>query len=119
MAIFLVFDTETEAQTANQTVFDTALPIYRLQGYDADAQGLIGKKNGVVNPSGGRTTAWDIPRQRLDGKWIVVDPATHPAAQTILPDGQKALDIMNAALGTVIREVDPQDGTWFAREVMS
>jgi len=115
MALYLVFNTELEAQAANQTIFDAAIPLYNLMGYPSDTQGLIGKVKGVVNPFGGRTSAWDIPKQPLDGKWLILDPSAHPAAQTILPDSSKAIDIMNAALGVVVRELDPENGTWFVQ----
>lgn len=113
MTTYLIFNSEVEAQTANQLIFDTAIPLYKLQGYDSDVGGLIGKMDGVLNASGGRTSSWDIPRQRLDGKWAIIHPENHPAAQTILPDGSKALDILNSALGVVVKEVNPEDDTWF------
>jgi len=114
MTDYLIYDTQTQADAANQVIYQTGLQLRTLAGYTVDAGGLIGRMAGVDNPAGGRTSGWDIPKQRqTDNKWCVLHPNTNPKAQAILPNGQKALDVVMAALGAVSVDVDPGDGSWF------
>jgi hypothetical protein len=57
-------------------------------------QNEIAKNGDPDNPHWSKTTYYDKPRERLDGKWITaVDETNIDETQTI--------------------ETDPQDGTWF------
>lgn len=59
MALFYVFDTEQEAEAAQQHIYDTLSPV--------DRNAKTGK---VVNP--GVTRRWAEPVQREDGKWLIL-----------------------------------------------
>ena len=72
--------TDTKAQAQAQEV--------------ADHAECVAEKNGLPEGHWATTTAWDTPRQRLDGKWI----------RTFCP--------CSTATGRTI-ETDPKDGTWF------
>jgi hypothetical protein len=72
--------TDTEAQAQAQEVADFA-EFQAAHGTQPASYWLV-------------TTAWSIPRERLDGKWI----------RAVCPN--------STATGRTI-ETDPKDGTWF------
>ena len=72
--------TETQAQAQAQEV--------------ADHAECVADQNGLPEGHWATTTAWSIPVQRLDGKWI----------RAVCPN--------STATGRTI-ETDPKNGTWF------
>jgi len=65
----------------------------------------------VPQPGATRTTAWDIPKQRLDGAWIVLHPENHPSSQDTLPNGQKMVDF--TMQGVTYSSIEEWTPTWF------
>ena len=58
---YMIFNTQSLAQDACDEIAQIGqLPIVGLRASDGQPQ-----------PDKQKTTAWDIPRQRLDGKWVV------------------------------------------------
>jgi hypothetical protein len=71
---FFVFNTEAAALAAGATIWARVKQFYTTLGYVVDVDGtIVGKRlsDGVDQPSAARTTAWAVPRQRLDGKWVL------------------------------------------------
>jgi hypothetical protein len=114
---FLVANDQAAAQAINDAIEVRGRELFSQFGYGVDEQGdIIGKRvsDGVLQPSAQRTTAWDVPRQRLDGKWIISHPENQAKSTTIV-DQQGTLAseyVMQDLAGTVI-ESDPENGTWF------
>ncbi|WP_158874016.1 hypothetical protein [Antarcticirhabdus aurantiaca] len=83
MTLFLVFDTLAAADAAERIVFERGAQIAALNGYTLDeAGGIVGMTPaGEVALEAARTTRWDVPRQRLDGRWVFTHPQHHPAAR--------------------------------------
>jgi lipocalin len=58
---YMIFDTQSLAQGACDAIAQIGqFPLIGVRASD-----------GTPQPEKQKTTAWDIPRQRLDGKWIV------------------------------------------------
>jgi hypothetical protein len=101
MARYLVFPTEGAALDAEAKVSARARVIYRAQGYGVDAQGaIIGKDalTGELEPDAQRTVRYAVPRQRLDGQWVIPHP-----------EGQAAADFVINAQGVTVKEYVMQD----------
>lgn len=82
VTLFLVFDTSAEADAAERVIFERGAHIAALNGYMVDAGGIVGMKaDGELALDEARTTRWDEPRRRLDGKWVFTHPQHHPAAR--------------------------------------
>lgn len=76
MTRYLVFDSQADAQSACDSIDTQGRLVYHNAGYTVDDNGdIVGKRDGEDNPQV-VTTTWDIPRQRLDGKWLVSHPET-------------------------------------------
>ena len=72
---YLVFNTEEEAEQAQQTIFAVIRQNAEAAGYDIAEDGsIIGKADGVSNPDAMHTSGWDTPMQRVDGKWVILHP---------------------------------------------
>ena len=88
VARFYVFPTQAEAQACVDRIDARARVVYRMQGYTIDAAtgDIVGKRasDGVAMPDAARTETWDVPRQRLDGKWIVAHCEAVPGATFVL-----------------------------------
>jgi len=84
---YLVYDTEQAAQTDVVNIDTVARAVFAAQGYSIREDGaVIGKRDGEDDPAG-VTTTWDVPRQRMDGKWVVAHPEGHPSAAFQTPSG--------------------------------
>lgn len=87
MARYYVFATQAQAQDCIDRIDARARVVYAAQGYTIDADGsIVGKRasDGIAMPDAARTETWDIPRQRLDGKWIVAHCEAVPGATFVL-----------------------------------
>lgn len=103
----LVFDTQEAAQGVSDAIYVFGASYAVGQGYSVDGSGIVGRNpDGTSKPSAERTTAWDIPRQRLDGKWIVLHPKYHPAAA----DPSAAVGLANLLSGIT---VEAETEAWF------
>ncbi|MDP4005069.1 hypothetical protein [Methylobacterium sp. NEAU K] len=74
MARCYVFPTQADAQACVDGINARARTVYAAQGYAVDSTGAItGKRasDGVLLPNAAKTLTWDMPRQRLDGNWVV------------------------------------------------
>lgn len=105
MQRFLVFDAEAEALAIERAIYDFGAQVALAAGYNVSADGISGQSSGQTRADAQKTSAWDTPRQRLDGKWIVAHPETHPS----YPDYQAGIDAMVAAF-----TVEEYSSEWFA-----
>tara|TARA_R110000851_G_scaffold65043_1_gene147854 strand:- start:206 stop:526 length:321 start_codon:yes stop_codon:yes gene_type:complete len=67
MRLILEFSTRIEAQTCLGAIDAMAADYWVEQGYTVTNGQLIGKKNGVDNPSAARTLTWDAVEESPDG----------------------------------------------------
>ena len=88
MARYYVFATQAEAQACVDRINMRARGVYAAQGYQIDtASGDIVGQNaatGAPMPDAARTTTWDVPRLRIDGKWVVRHCEAVPGATFVL-----------------------------------
>lgn len=108
----LLFTTESEAEAANNTIWQYGVALAQAAGYQANVEsGITGKRNGIDDPAGAKTLCWDKPplTQILDGRWIVSHPNRHPAAK----DPAKLAAIMSQLSGYT---EGSDDGTWYPPE---
>lgn len=87
MARHYVFATQTQAQACVDRINARARTVYGAQGYQIDTQGgIVGRSasDGTLQPSAQRTLTWDVPRWRLDGKWVVRHCETVPGNSFVL-----------------------------------
>lgn len=107
---FYVHDTEADAQATAEAIDQRAREVFAAQGYTIREDGaVIGKRGGVDNPEG-VTRTWDIPRQRLDGKWLLLHPEEHPSATIELAPG---LTVLAYVTQDVTAPVENEDAAWF------
>lgn len=118
MARCYVFATQAEAVACVERINVRARVVYRLQGYEIDrATGaIIGKcaADGTSMWNAARTLTWDIPRQRLDGKWVVRHCEAVPGATFVLkpldsPPLNVAAYVAQDIAVTVTVEVENED----------
>jgi hypothetical protein len=108
MARYLVFNTQNQANTAQGIIFGDGKTRFAARGYTLHADGsIIGKVMGVDAPNNQRTVRWDVPRQRLDGKWVIA----HPGDQSAEWDAIAAAAL--AKLGAVTAE--EWSASWFPK----
>ena len=106
---YLIFDTKDQAVQAERAIYNVGVVLAKAEGYTVDAAGIAGKSSGVDNAAAAKTAAWDVPRQRLDGKWIVLHPIHHPAATDA--NGAALLAQLGPALSDV--PVELEDPSWW------
>lgn len=107
MTDYLVFDALVEAVVVERVIFNFGVQLATGAGYlIAEDGGIIGKRQGVSDPLSQETTTWDIPRQRLDGKWVVRHPKHHPSAQN-----EENLALLLGQLGDITVEQE-QENWW-------
>lgn len=104
---YLVYLTEAEAIQAEGIIFEFGKGLAKAQGHTVDADGIhaIGH-NLDYSISAGVTTSWSDPRQRADGKWVIVHPENH----AVSADANLLSQLMTL-LGTISEE--HSDGTWW------
>ena len=88
MSRYYVFNTQAEAQACVDRINIRARAVFRLQGYEIDRAtgGIIPKRlsDGQSMPDAAQAETWDVPRQRLDGKWIVAHCEAVPGATLVI-----------------------------------
>lgn len=88
MARYYVFPDQASAGACVEAINARARVVYRMQGYRVDAStgDVIGQRlsDGAPMPDAARTQTWDVPRQRLDGKWVVRHCEAVPGATFVL-----------------------------------
>ena len=77
---YLIYNTEQESETAQSIIFGFGKALAAEAGYFVNG-GIHGTKNGISSVDTPSSTVWDIPRQRLDSKWILLHPKYDNAAQ--------------------------------------
>lgn len=107
MVDYLVFDTQADADAAELTIRERGFQIAVLQGHTV--------MDGVLHFAGATgvgTERWDVPQQRVDGKWVVAHPNSYFAAKD--PDNGAAwLAIVMAGVGGTVEAHSP---TWWPQE---
>jgi hypothetical protein len=84
---FYVSDTQAAAQGVVDQINVRARQVYAAQGYTIEPDGsVVGKRvsDGMSMPDSAHTETWDIPRQRLDGKWVVAHVETCPGHDFVM-----------------------------------
>ncbi|SON58013.1 hypothetical protein HDIA_4472 [Hartmannibacter diazotrophicus] len=105
---YYVFNTHTEAEEIAGRIDANARSALAAAGYTVrEDGGILGKRYGIDDP-GAVTTAWDVPRQRLDGQWVLQHPETHPAAGVVTDNGLM-LDRLTDGLGGLTTETKTPD----------
>ncbi len=107
---YLVYDNVVAAQADAKLIFQRGAAIATQRGFEVDASGITGKRDGQDAADAEKTTAWDVPRQRLDGKWVVLHPKHHPMAQTELAPGTTYLAY---AMHGITASEDAEAPTWW------
>ncbi|MBT9370263.1 hypothetical protein [Rhizobium sp. CSW-27] len=109
---YLVFPDLASAAAAVALIDDRGRDCYEEAGYTIRADGaVIGRRDGVDDPAG-VTVTWDVPRQILDGRWIVSHPENHPMAEYVLKDGRRVLDAVMVDITAPAAEAN--EGWWSA-----
>lgn len=96
MPRFLVFASQAEAQAAVDAIDESGRAIYAARGYAISEGGSIVCRrlsDGASVPESQGIDTWDVPRQRLDGKWIISHPENHNSG-SILINGVPASDVV-------------------------
>lgn len=117
MTRFLVSSTLDGAKALVAKIDDNGRLLYAARGYTVDKYGAIVGRNaatGLEDTKAQRTVTWAAPRQRLDGKWVVLHPENHVSSQMAI-DAKKTTAVSAIMDGVVPEsiETDPEDGTWF------
>lgn len=104
---YFVFDTQAAAQAAVDLIDERGRQIYANAGYTINESGdVVGKCNGVDNPQG-VTTTWDVPRQRMDGKWVFAHPEAGAMAGYEVAPGVFVRDYVVAGINDPIETGSP------------
>jgi len=107
---YIVSETQSDSSNLERIIFSFGVQLAIQAGCDIDENGgILGKRQGVSAFQSQPTTFWDIPRQRADGKWIVLHPKYHPSASD-----SAQLSSLESALGEIT--VEPFRGDWFPQE---
>ena len=105
---YLIYNTEQEAETAQSIIFEFGKALAAEAGYFVNG-GIHGIKNGISSVDTASSTVWDIPRQRLDSKWVVLHPKYDNAAQDV--------DLLNALMLELEPfSVEAEQPDWFPIE---
>ena len=107
---YVVSESLEDSLSAERTIFNYGVQLAIQAGCEIDESGgIVGKKQGVSSPNSQSTTSWDNPRQRADGKWIILHPKYHPSASDV-----SALASLESLLGEIT--VEPFQSDWFPQE---
>lgn len=112
MTRHLVFLSQVEAQAAVELIDERGRACFAAAGYTITPDGaIVGKRDGVDDPTG-VTSTWDVPRQRLDGRWVVTHPEEHPMQDYVLPSGDTVLAYVMAEPLDAATIEDEAPGWW-------
>lgn len=104
--IYYVFDTETEAIAAENTVvtnIKTWVQTYSPAAIGPDGNSLRGRNAKTGELVDNYTTRWAIPKQRADDKWVFEKPTQNALGSIPLSD------VINGITGTE----EEYDTSWF------
>lgn len=113
---YLVFDTEAEATAAVASIDDKARIVFAARGYTVTEDGaIVGKRasDGEDVPTS-ITTTWDVPRQRLGGKWCVAHPESHPSGSVEVSPGVTVEMFVMSDIGSPV--IEDYTADWFPSE---
>lgn len=84
---YLVYGTQAEALADLALINARGRAFYSAAGYEIRADGAVIGEDADGDPDPrGLTVTWDVPRQRLDGKWVVLHPENQPMATRLLSE---------------------------------
>lgn len=99
MREYLIFNTQAQALAAAAAIYQIGAAYAASLGRTVDEGIVSTREDGADDPAAAKSTAWDIPKQRLtDGKWIVLHPQYHPNAS----DPDAAAMIGPAVIGLTV-----------------
>lgn len=109
MIRYYVLDTEQEAADLVAHIDARARLVFAAQGYTITEDGAVVSRRASdgADVPGAVTTTWDVPRQRVDGKWCVQHPETHASAQFDIGGGVTVLQFVTTGLSAAIETADP------------
>lgn len=109
MPRYLVYDTETDADTACTLIDNRGRPLYAAAGYEIREDGaVIGKDGEGDSDPRGVLEHWAVPRRRADGKWVVAHPEANPMRDYVVGPGLTVLDVIMAGLVAPVEEWAPE-----------
>ncbi len=112
---FYVFDDQAAAQAAVDQINARARQLFQQQGYTlADDGSIIGKRvsDGTSMPNSARTQTWDVPRQRVDGKWVFHHVETCPGNRFVIDKaGTTVAQFVGQDLSTAT--IETEDLSWW------
>lgn len=109
---YFVFPTEEAAQGIIDLINERGRECYIQAGYNLREDGaIIGQVDGQDDPVG-VTSTWDVPRQRLDGNWVVTHIEAHPMADYVI--GQKT--VLEHVMDGVTVPVEEHSDSWWPAE---
>lgn len=115
MNTYFVFDTEAAALEVEALMVARGRALFEADGYSLDDDGnVIGMRLGVPDPTAQVTERWDIPRERLDGKWVVAHPDCLPAGTEVLPS-TGGLSVSQVVAQGIIAPTELYDPAWFPK----
>lgn len=102
-----------EIEAVIKTIDALAINFWKARGYNFDHQNnLIGKKNGVDNPTATKTLHWDVPKKSITGEWFCFSLSND---ERFSAGNQTLLSHLNQ-LGLKIEEIEkPKD--WIEAEM--
>lgn len=114
-----VFPTQAQAQACADRIWVRLKSACVAQGYTIDPAtgGIVGKDGAGHDVPGVLTLAWDRPRQRADGKWIVAYSAAVPGQTFVIDASQTPPLTLGSALAADDRNagvtVEVENASWW------
>lgn len=111
---FLVFLDQASAVAAVEQINGNGRALFAARGYGVDENGDVEARRlsdgSIVHEA--KTQTWDVPRQRLDGKWIISHPENAMRADTVV-DEQGATGAEVVMVDVVFEAIEAFDDAWF------
>lgn len=105
---YLVFETETQATQVERAIFQVGAGLAAERGHFVDENGIASfGADGKPAINSTRTTAWAKPKQRKDGKWVVL----HPKHSRIIQSEPELLSRLAGQIAGMVVETFADD--WF------
>lgn len=102
---FLVFNSQGQANAAQNKIWAILEPAYIKRGYVKNDQG--------VRDETGETVRWSVPRERLDGKWVM----PHPEKSILRSDMKDGQTIEARCMNKMaFRNIEDFSPDWFVVE---
>lgn len=117
MARYLVFPSQGAANAAQDKIFTRLANALVARGHSFDpAKGILGHRASDDAPAADvtqRTTRWAVPRQRLDGKWVILHPEEHSLAKQVPGVAAQLVQDLDAAVVAKSVTVEEYQSSWF------